>query len=73
MQPLPEAVKNAMSEIIACIKEEMTKMNLEALPQIDKQLLDEIVTELPRSIPKFIQSRILRKRKAMMVTNPGQL
>ncbi|KAH8898188.1 hypothetical protein GQ53DRAFT_802602 [Thozetella sp. PMI_491] len=66
LDALPEAVKNVMPEVMACIKEEMAKMDLEALPHMDKQLLDEIVTELPRSIPKFVQSRVLRKRKTMM-------
>ncbi|KAK0624593.1 hypothetical protein B0T17DRAFT_245690 [Bombardia bombarda] len=70
LDPLLEAVKNVMPEIMACIKDEMGKMDLGALPQTDKQLLDEIVEELPRSIPKFVQNRLLRKRKAMLST-PG--
>ena len=59
-----------MPDIMSCIKDEMDKMGLGRLSGSDKDLLDQIIQELPRSIPKFVQNKLTSKRKAMLNTLP---
>jgi hypothetical protein len=49
---------------MACIKGELDKLGYDALPQADKKALDEIMQDFHRSIPKLVQNRVYRKRKA---------
>lgn len=49
---------------MACIKVELEKLGSDTLPQADKQALDEIMQDFHRSIPKLVQNRVYRKRKA---------
>jgi hypothetical protein len=53
---------------MACIKGELDKLGYDALPQADKQALDEIMQDFHRSIPKLVQNRVYRKRKAEQST-----
>lgn len=72
-QPLPAAVKNAMPDIMACIIGHMNKMpELAELAENEQDLLEQIIHELPRSIPKFVQNKVTSKRKTMLNTSPNR-
>jgi hypothetical protein len=64
-QPLPEAVRNVMPELVTAVKDEMTRMDLSMLTEADKTAMEEILKELPRMIPRFVQNRVMRKRKCV--------
>ncbi|KAK0655075.1 hypothetical protein B0T16DRAFT_450817 [Cercophora newfieldiana] len=70
--PLSTAINNAKPDIMACIKGELEKLGLDALPQADKQALDEIMQDFHRSIPKLVQARVYRKRKAAQSFSSSQ-
>ncbi|KAK5651309.1 hypothetical protein OQA88_12604 [Cercophora sp. LCS_1] len=64
-EPLPEVIRNAMPEIMTVIRAAVAKMeNEESMSDEERKALQEIVNELPQSIPKMVQNSVLRKRKA---------
>ena len=57
LEPLPEAIKNVMPEIMALIRNEAVRKGLSAS---DMKSLDD----LPEVIPNLVQNRLLRKKSA---------
>ncbi|RYP56310.1 hypothetical protein DL769_009941 [Monosporascus sp. CRB-8-3] len=62
--PLPEAVKNAMPDLVAAVKDKMACMDLR-LSEAEKKAMEDILKELPQIIPRFVQHRVVQKRKGM--------
>ncbi|KAK5655920.1 hypothetical protein OQA88_5055 [Cercophora sp. LCS_1] len=62
-QPVAEATKSAMPDIMEVIMRELGKrMDVGQLSEADKKVLQGLQQDLPR----FVQNRALRKRKAMV-------
>ncbi|RYO75322.1 hypothetical protein DL764_010492 [Monosporascus ibericus] len=62
--PLPEAVKKAMPDLVAAVKDKMACMDLR-LSEAEKKAMEDILKELPQIIPRFVQHRVMQKRKGM--------
>ncbi|RYP65912.1 hypothetical protein DL770_008907 [Monosporascus sp. CRB-9-2] len=62
--PLPEAVKKAMPDLVAAVKDKMACMDL-MLSGAEKKAMEDILKELPQIIPRFVQHRVMQKRKGM--------
>lgn len=65
---MPKAVKNAMPQIITSINDQFAMMGFDAAGK-DKEVMDQIMLELPRVFPKFIQNQMMSKRKALLNTS----
>ncbi|GAB1319307.1 hypothetical protein MFIFM68171_09517 [Madurella fahalii] len=69
---LSTAVKNVMPHIMACINAELAGMDLSGLSEADRQALTGVLEEMADGIPKWVQSRFIKKCKAatVPVSNP---
>lgn len=66
MQPVAEATKSAMPDIMGVIMRELGKrMDVSQLSEADKKVLEGLQQDLPR----IVQNRVLRKRKTMLSTD----
>lgn len=52
------------------LKDETAKLGSDgALSKGEKEVLDRVMRDLPRALPKFVQSRVTRTRKALLNTS----
>ncbi|RYP67262.1 hypothetical protein DL771_007351 [Monosporascus sp. 5C6A] len=56
--------KKAMPDLVAAVKDKMACMDLR-LSETEKKAMEDILKELPQIIPRFVQHRVMQKRKGM--------
>lgn len=54
-----------MPDLVTAVEDEIARMDLSMLTEADKTAMEEILKELPQMIPRFVQNRVMRKRKCM--------
>ncbi|KAK4214224.1 hypothetical protein QBC37DRAFT_387358 [Rhypophila decipiens] len=69
LEPLPMAMKNRMPELLDILKDELDKLGLDGVSGDDKEVLDQVMQDLPRLLPKFVQNRVTNTRKALLNTS----
>ncbi|KAM7206032.1 hypothetical protein V8F33_000862 [Rhypophila sp. PSN 637] len=69
LEPLPKAMKNRMPELLDILKDEMSKLGLDGVSGDDKEVLNQVIQDLPRLLPKFVQNRVTNTRKALLNTS----
>ncbi|KXX83044.1 hypothetical protein MMYC01_200490 [Madurella mycetomatis] len=73
LKVLSTAVKNVMPSIMQCIETELAGMDLSGLPEVDKQALKGVIEEMADSIPKWVQSRFIKRCKATIPPSPNSI
>ncbi|KAK0724169.1 hypothetical protein B0H67DRAFT_640734 [Lasiosphaeris hirsuta] len=61
LEPLPEAIRNAMPEVMGVIQNHLEKTDLRKLSAGEKKAVAEVLKDLPQEIPKLVLQRMLRK------------